>query len=160
MEAVKTFSIDLPPKTIVDVMRNPDFIKQAESAREETKAVDVRQIEENEASHRYDILLTTYSHSLKGIDKKKTEKSISAVTWDLANLRGQWVWSGQHGPRVNIDGGYAIKPKAKGSELTLNVNIQIKVPVIGKVIEKKVQQGFLSEWPNFIERITRFAKDA
>ena len=156
METEKTFVLKLDADQVVNAMRNPKMIEFSDTSRKETLSVKVEPVFEDQDTHRYIIHLVTYKQSLKGMDKSKTEKSTSTVTWDLKNRSGNWVWAGEYGPRVKITGGYVITPKTSGCDLTLSMQAGIGLPVVGKLLEIKVVSEFQKEWVKYVDRLTGF----
>lgn len=160
MHEEKTFSIDLPPDKVMNAMRDPVLIDKSERSRDALR-VDVKDLEKTDTVHKYDIFMENYARTIKGIDKNKIEKNRTTVTWDITKREGSWIHYHNHGSRVNVAGGYKVKPISDNKcELTMYVNIEIRIPVVGKLVSKKVQQAFKSEWPKYIERLTNHARTA
>ena len=63
----------------------------------------VEDVDRETGRHAYKIHVTNYARTVKGIDRRRTEKSTTDVRWDLSAKRGQWVWQGAH-ERVEIRG--------------------------------------------------------
>ncbi len=152
----RSFSLDVPPDRVVWAMRERSLIEASERAR---KALDVRitDLRSTPEVHEFEIWTRQAARTIKGRDPSKTEENRTVVTWDLKALTGQWVWSGPQGDKARVTGTYAVSGTDGGARLRLTAHVQIRVPVVGKMIEKKVQQGFQDEWPHYVERIRRWA---
>lgn len=150
----RTFRIDAPPRAVMDVMRDPSFIEESEKSRD---ALEVRVVDKakDEATHAYEIHTKTHARTVKGIDKNKLDDNRTDVTWDLGACSGRWVYHGPHGPKVSVSGSYTLTESGGGTDLRLTCDIEIGIPVVGRMIEKKVKEGFESNWPPYVERIKK-----
>jgi hypothetical protein len=155
----KVFTLKAPAEKVCASMRSPELINESEKSRGALN-VQVTDRENNDTRHQYEIKFDQYKRGLKGIDKSKTETMRTEVDWDLTKPEGRWVFHHpEYGKRVNVTGGYSVKAKGNDAELTMFVQIEVKLPVVGKLIEKKVEEGFLSEWPKYIARLEKFAQE-
>jgi hypothetical protein len=150
----RTFRIDDARSLVMEVMRSPAFIEESERSRDALEA-KVVELERTAARHRYDICTKTYARTVTGIDRSKTDDNKTEVTWDLEKHAGRWVFRGPHGPKVSVTGGYALTEKGPSTELLLTVEIEIGIPLVAKMVEKKVGDGFLENWPPYVERLKR-----
>lgn len=158
MHEEKTFTIEMPADKVMKAMRDPVLIDISEKSRD-ALSVEVKDIEKTDTVHKYEIFMENYARTIKGIDKNKIEKNRTTVTWDVTKREGSWIHFHDHGPRVSVTGGYKVKPVTDNRcELTMYVDIDIKIPLVGKVVTKVVQQGFKSEWPKYVARVTEHSK--
>jgi hypothetical protein len=152
------FVVAAPPEAVVAAIRNPALIDESEKSRG-ALSVRVADVRRSDEAHEYEIFVSAPARSVKGIDSSKTEENRTHVVWDLPGKSGRWVWHGPHGPRVKVTGGYDVSSHSDGAELRLHAEIDIGLPVVGRVIEKKVSQGFESSWPNYVQIVRRFASE-
>lgn len=153
----RSFNIDAPPEKVCRAMRNPALIEESERARD-ALSVKITQREETEGRHQYEVLVMSPARTVKGIDKTKSEENRTVVTWDLPRLAATWSWTGVHGPKVKIDGGYELRAAGAGASLRMWAEIDIGLPLVGGMIEKKVKEGFETAWPDYVARVTKYAK--
>jgi hypothetical protein len=153
----KPFILDASPEKIMQSMRDPVLIDMSEKAREALD-VTVTDILLDESTHEFEILAINHARTIKGIDKTKTEENRVRVIWDIPNIKGTWVWSGAHGKLVSISGGYETKKSGKQTELRMFVDIGVSIPVVGKMVAKKIQAGFIAEWPSYFALVEQHAK--
>jgi carbon monoxide dehydrogenase subunit G len=159
MKVEKSFTIDVSPEQLCAAMRDPGLIQQEEKMRG-TLNVDITDLEQTDETHRFMIKAETYSRSLTGVDKSKTEINETTVTWNLNSTSSSWTWKGSN-PQANkakVDGGSLLKAKGDGTEITLFLNIDIPVPLIGGKISKIVAKKFQEAWPNYVAAATAWAK--
>lgn len=73
----------------------------------------------------------------------KLARSTRTTTWEADKMRGRWVHL-QHGQekRARVEGTVRLQPQDEGCRLTIEGEIQIRVPIVGKFIEKKVVESF------------------
>jgi Protein of unknown function (DUF2505) len=153
----QVFFINATPKKVATAMRNYKMIEESEKSRD-TLEVEIRELKKTKTHHEFEIHTVNYARGVTGIDKIKTEKSYSHQKWDLDALTGEWVWHGPHGPRVKVTGSNSLTPEGKGTNVTMQMQAEIGVPLVGKTIEKKVAKGFKDAWPNYIKVVEKWTK--
>ena len=151
-----TFHIAAAPASVAAAMRTPALIEESERSRD-AKDVKITDLEASETVHAYEIFVVSPARGVAGIDHSKTEENRTRVRWDLTQLRGIWEWSGVHGPRIKINGTYALNPEGDGSRLVLAADISVGIPVVGKMVERKVKAGFEENWPPYVAIIRKYA---
>ncbi len=154
----RTFELDLPPEAIMNAMRDPVMIDGSERSRDALE-VEVTDEEKTDERHVYVVRTVTHARTVKGIDKSKTEENRTRVSWDVPRHRAEWTWSGAHGSKVDVHGTYRLEPRARGCALTLFASIDVKIPVVGRVVEGKIREGFETAWPAYVERVRNHAHD-
>ncbi len=153
----KIFYVDVPPEDMCAAMRDPIHIERNEKGRDAIE-VEIKDIEKTDNKHVYEIHTVTYARTIKGLDKSKTEKNMNLISWDLKKMSGVWKVTTEHGPKVNVTGGYDVATKGRGSQVTMRVNIDIKIPIVGKIVEKFLEKAFVKEWPNYISNTEQYAR--
>jgi hypothetical protein len=154
----KTFTVNASDKKVLGAIRNPELIEESERSRD-ALAVKIDDVIKTDAAHTFVICVTQYAMGARGVDKSKTEDSETTVTWDLNRARGTWVWkgSGLQSKLAKVSGGYELTAKGKQTEMKLWTDVEIPIPVLGKVIMKKVAKGFEENWPPYVARVERWA---
>lgn len=158
MRLEQTFTVKAPVEKVMNAMRDPELIA-ADAATRDTKKTEVKDIECTDQRHVFEIHSDDYVRGLKGVDKSKTEHNVATNTWDLVNQRNSWVWKGggDMSAMANITGGSNLQGQDGSTTLTMYVEIDIPVPVIGKKIAKKVAAGFEKAWPEYMARLEKWA---
>ncbi len=151
-ELKRSFQLPYPPQKVMDTMRKPEMIEASERKRG-AKAVRVQDRHQDESKHGYTIHVSSPAMTIKGPDASKTEENRTEVDWDLSQHAGKWVYhkGGAQGAMVKVNGGYRIRPAGDGAELEMSATVSIGIPVMGKMIEKKVKAGFEDGWPAYVE---------
>lgn len=153
----KHFTIDAPPDRVMAAMRDPEQIKQSELSRDALEA-RVEELSRDEKKHEYTVYVVSHARTITGIDKSKTETNRTKLNWNLGARTATWVWSGEHA-MVKISGTYALREAGAGTSLTLTAEINVAIPLAGRTVEKKIAAGFEDEWPRYVARVTKFAKN-
>ena len=68
----QTYRIDGSTTAVMDIMRNAEFVKESEKARD-ALTCEVVSKQEDDARHVFEIQSTTYARGATGIDRSKTE---------------------------------------------------------------------------------------
>ncbi len=86
-----------------------------------------------------------YAHGLTGTDRSRTEPATTTYEWDLADRACRWRYLGVRGERVGLRGSITIRPApgepaeaARASEVTYAFDIDVRVPLLGGLIEKLI----------------------
>lgn len=152
-------SFDLPyaPEAVMNAMRDPALIEKSERSRDALE-VEVIEEERSESRHTYVVRSVSHARTVTGIDRNKTEENRTKVRWDVAACRADWSWTGAHGNKVTVNGGYRVTPRAGGgATLTLDTTIDVKIPVVGRVVEGKIKEGFEKAWPDYVRLVGEHA---
>ena len=156
-QAEMTFRLAAAPDAVCAAMRNPEIIEESERSRD-AKEVRITSLTSTDDVHEYEIFVVSPARGVTGVDHTKTEENRTRVRWDLRSLSGTWSWTGVHGPRVKINGTYALTPDGEGTRLVLAAEISVGLPVVGKVVERKVKAGFEENWPPYVDIIRKHAE--
>ena len=143
-----TFRFDASPDALLAVLLDPDFQVAREKVQGSADAT-VRDIKRTDAEYVYEVKTTDYAKTLTGIDRNKTENATCTYEWDLSRMRCVWSWIGPHGKKARTWGNLRISPAGGGTTLDLDFNIDVKVPLIGKKIEKLVLKEVEPGWVRY-----------
>ena len=154
----REFRLPLSPEAVSATMRDVGLIEDSERSRGALE-VEVKDLARDDARHEYEIRVVNHARSIKGLDTSKTETSHITVKWDLAAGRRTWTWRGDH-RQVNITGHDQIVEDAGGARLKMYANINVSIPLAGKMVEKKIRAGFDENWPKYVELLKKHASQA
>lgn len=159
MKVEKTFYIEANPEKVLATMTDPALLAEDHESRR-CLSFDLTDLNKTDSEHKYQIVTTEYTRGLGGIDKNKTEKHTVVHTWDLNALQSAWVWSSDNdvSNKAQIKGGTGLKAKGEGTEVTMMVDIEVKIPMVGKILAGKLKEGFEKGWPRYIDHVTAWAK--
>lgn len=94
----------------------------------------------------YEVHTVAYGKGVTGIDKSKRENALTVYTWNLKAMTCVWEWTGPHGKRAKVWGNIKITLSGDGANLTSDFNVDIRVPLIGRKIEKMVMAEVQPGW--------------
>ncbi|MEQ9497452.1 MAG: DUF2505 family protein [Deltaproteobacteria bacterium] len=152
----RTFDLPFGPEAVMNAMRDPAMIEKSERSRDALE-VEVIERSKTDALHEYVVRSVSHARTVKGIDRNKTEENRTTVRWDVPTHSARWSWSGAHGNKVTVEGGYRLVAKGDGAQLTLDATIDVKIPVVGRVVEGKIKDGFESAWPGYVRLVGEHA---
>ena len=148
------FELNCSPEMVRDQMRNPALIEASEKSRGALE-VNVRELFSDDARHEYAIDVTNYARGIKGENRSKQERSTTTVKWDLRSNTRRWSWKGEH--PIELTGEDIVSGSGDNATLRMSAQINVKIPVVGRVVAKKLKDGFQENWPNYVKLVEEFA---
>jgi len=157
MKIEKTFTLNAPVDEVMKWVRDRTLIEENEKAR---GALDVKiqDVSSDESKHVYRVAATNHLRTKTGgLDKSKTELNTVTNQWDLKAKRCTWTWEGTNpnASRVTLSGGTTLKPRGNATDMTLEADVDVSIPVIGKTLSKKIGEAFADEWPRYVEQLKK-----
>jgi hypothetical protein len=144
-------SQDLLMQTVIDKEYMLDREKVSGALETELKEIKVTDDEAVFECHN-----VTYSRGVTGLDKSKTEKSVTTYNWDLKNKKGFYTYVGPHGDRVRVRGDLTISAEGDDkSRLTIDFKIEVKVPLLGGKVEGMVMKEVAKGWGNYEDTLRK-----
>lgn len=84
-------------------------------------------------------------------DTSRTEDVTLTIDWDTSAYRCDWTWSmASQAERVFVSGSTTLEPDGDGCRVIEEGRVEVKVPVIGKMIEGKVVGGIEKARPRWV----------
>ena len=117
----------------------------------------VGNVVKSDTSLEYISTTTDYERGITGVNKKKTEKSKYTYKWDLKAMSATWTMEHPMGKKVNITGTVKVLPKGDKSELQNTLNVEIKIPLVGKKVEKMIVKEIDEGWHKYEAVVKEFA---
>jgi hypothetical protein len=145
------------PERLLAVLTNPEF--EVAKQKDVSGALDanVKETKRTDTELHYDIHSTEYAKGMTGLDKSKTESVVIKTRWNLKERHAEWTWEGsQYGKKVSVSGTITIKPQGDHSQLISTMDVEIKIPLVGGVAEKKTLSTIDSTWPKFDALVDTF----
>lgn len=150
---------DCTADTLYGIITSADFHKER-SALLDNPQTEIRETELTDTLRRFEIHTTEYAKGLTGVDKSKTEQSVSYYTCDLKQRTVKWEYHGSQGKRAKVWGDMAVTETAKGARVKQNFNVDIKIPLLGGKIEKMVAQKTAEFWPRYEKLVDSWVEKA
>jgi hypothetical protein len=161
MPSHKTMSawFDASPARLVAVLTHPAFLVAQQQLDAAFVDAEVEELE-READRLVLVLRSTeYGRGLLGIDRSRTETSRTTYRWDLRAHRCEWTYEDAHGNRFEAGGTDRVEPDGEGARLTTEFRLDVRVPLIGRRIERFVLSEFESRQPKYEQVIRRFCAE-
>ena len=152
-----TMRVDLDPDGLMEILNSEEY----HDARERSKgALSVRyeEIESTETRHVFEVHSEVHAKGIAGIDRSKTEKQHQHYVWDLKARKCRWTFHSSHGERVKVWGNIWIEPAGDGSRMISDFNIDVRIPLVGGQVEKKVMKEVVKGWAQMESTVREFVK--
>ncbi len=142
------------PDALLEVITLPEF-HEANLTNQGNPKVKVTETSRTDDELRFEAEVEEYAKGVRGINKKKTETTWTYFTWNLKQRTAEWTYKGAHA-RAKVWGDIRIDPDGDGCRLTENFRVDIKIPLVGRGIEKIVIRETEAFWPKYEELINQF----
>jgi hypothetical protein len=151
LRRVKGF--DAPPDRLLAAVTDPEFVK-ARRKPGTSAGGTVREVARDERRLVQELESEDYARTRTGgIDRSRTEVSVTTYEWDLAARRCSWTWRGPQDARVGLRGRIAVRAAGAGSELETEFEVDVRIPLIGGVIERIIAGEIEEDLPRFEELV-------
>ena len=153
-----TSRFDVTPDLLLRVLIDEDF--QRAQQKNDPAVVDatMKEISRTEDRFVFEIHATEYSRGMMGIDKSKTEQSVTTYDWDLKARRGTWKYLGAQSDRVKASGVDSIEPDGEKARLRSEYTIEVKIPLVGSKIEGFVVKEIQEARPKFEATVREYCQ--
>ncbi len=132
---------DLSPERLLEVLTHPEFQKAQRMKDEAVLDARFHEVSRTEDRVVFEVRTTEYERGLGGLNKKKTFESVTHNDWNLKRRTATWSYTSPQTGRAKIGGSNRIDSAGDGARLTFEANIEVRVPLLGKKIEKKIAEG-------------------
>ena len=142
----------VPAEVLFRIVTNPEFLV-ARHKRQGAVDARVKELARHENRLLQDVETDEYAHTMKGIDRRRIETALTRYDWDLRNRSGSWEYSGSRGKRLRIAGRIAVAPAAGEARLVSDFEVEVRAPLVGRLIEKRILAEIESSLPE-VESLT------
>lgn len=147
------------PETLFRVVSDPEF-HIARSNLLENPSARVEEVLRTPERLELKVHCTEFAKGVTGIDRSKTEQSVTTYVYDLPARRVQWTYEGPQGKRARVWGEMTVTEAGAGARLSQQFNVEIKIPLLGGKIEGLVINGTEKFWPKYEALVTDFVMKA
>ena len=153
--SVHSFQLEnLTPDEALALLSSAEFEIRQTAGQDGNQSCKVVEKSRDENTLVYELQTVEYAKGITGIDRTSTINTTTLVTWDLKRRSSRWEYSGPHGKRAKVSGGTQITAAGDGSHVRTQLDVEIKVPLIGRKIEDMVIKGTEKHWPTY-EKLVR-----
>lgn len=153
----KTFRFEVSPDKLLEVLIDEEY-QVARQKSQGALEVNVKEVSRTDDRFVFEVHAKEYVRGVTGVDKSKTEINVTTYDWDLKAKRGSWKHSTSHGDRVKVWGNVQIQPDGENSKLVNDFNVEIKIPLMGGQVEKKVMKEVGKSWADYENVIREFCE--
>jgi hypothetical protein len=145
------------PDAMLRIMTDPALLARQHRLQ---GAVEV-EVEDSERSDErlvQTVKVREYWRNLKGVDESRIEKAQTVYTWNLAARSCMWTYRGPRGKQVRIGGAIGILPFEDGCRVLSDVTVEVPVPILGRILEKRIGAEIEAGFAPFEELLHEFCK--
>jgi hypothetical protein len=152
----RTSRFPVSPEAVLQALTNPALLEAQQRQQGAARARVTERLREGPRLVQ-EVEADEYARTLTGIDKTRTERAVTTYEWDLSERRCTWRYAGPHGDRVRVGGSLRVLPAAGGAELHSEITVSVRVPLIGRVIERRIVSQIEAGMPEYEGLIRKFA---
>jgi len=146
-------AFDVAPDLLLAAVTDPEFVK-ARVKPGTAAGATVREVSRDATRLVQELRSDDYARTTTGgIDRSRIEPSVTSYEWDLRTRRCTWAWRGPQDARVGLKGRVAVRPAGAGSELETEFDVEVRIPLIGGVIERLIAGEIEEDLPRFDELV-------
>ena len=150
MKIEHSFSVDFPPDKVAEVLCSEEYNLETERRREGVVSTSFEMVEDGPGGKVFRLLTEEYSRTRTGgLDRSKTVKTIIEHRYDPSDWTLRWLYKkGSGSPsKLHLAGTYTLRAAAGGTKVTHEVEIEVKIPLVGGSIARLIAGEFKKELP-------------
>ena len=149
--------VDIAPDALVQILNSEEYHDERERSK---GALSVRyeEKESTETRHVFEVHTETYAKGITGIDRSKRDHQYQRYVWNLETRRGSWTFHSSHGEKVQVWGNIRVEEAGDGSRMTNDFNIDVRIPLVGGQVEKKVMKEVKKGWSQLETTVREYVK--
>ncbi len=136
------------PDHLFEVIITPEFHIRRSGLLDNPSA-EVKETKRTDTYLEFEVHCVEYAKGVKGIDRSKTENTVTTYRCDLPARRVEWTYEGPQGKRVKVWGDMSVAETSGGARVTQHFNCDVKIPLVGGQIEKLVMKETDKFWPKY-----------
>lgn len=149
MKIKDTFTVPVSLEDLVTVLTSEAYNLDSEKMREGVVSSEYKLKEQDDARTVYEMHTTEYSRSKTGgLDKTSHTHTILTHRYTASNKTLTWVYGNAKGSsRLELSGVYTLTPLGDQTRLEHEVEINVRIPLIGGRISKFIGKQFEGTFP-------------
>ena len=139
-----------PVDRVLALLTDPAFVRRRHLAQ---GAVAVTVVERERTAGRLvqAAELTEFARTRTGgVDRTRTEPATTTYTWDLVTRRCTWQYLGPQRGYIRLGGSMRLEPAGDETTLHAGFEVEVSVPLIGRVIEGVVLKEIDAFEPTYL----------
>lgn len=152
--------VGTPVDDVARVICGGRYNLENQTSREDVVDARYESLDEGDDRHRFDVHVTSYKRSKTGkLDKSGTIQTHTEYRWDGRTRKLHWTHIDPEGDRVKVGGVTTLISEGAGTRVERVVNIDIRIPIIGRGIAKIVEREFRKGLERSSKLLDRIARD-
>lgn len=131
---------DVPPARLVALMTDPAFL-EADGRQQGQTWVKVTDLERTDRRVRLRIDQRGPNRDPRALGKEAAQALF--YDWDLATASCTWRREPEKPDGVDVRGAHQARPEGHGCRYRMSWDVDVSVPLVGRVFEKKLEEGIL-----------------
>ena len=138
----RTVDFDVPADKLFEILSSSEFLVAEQESDPGNESARYKEITKSDDRLKYELDITEYGRSMKGaIDRNSREQGRVMGQWDLKAKRCTWSYkslTSKMADRFEVKGEHRIEPAGDKSRLTMSFEFSVRIPLMGKTIEKMI----------------------
>ena len=142
--------VSAPWENVAKVLLSEEYVIEEIMLREGMVSDRYELVSESDDEKVYKVHSVEYKRKKTGgLDKSQTINSLTNYRWKARNKTLAWDYHGDGGDRFGLSGIYTLTPQGEKTQMRHDITIEIRIPLIGKQIEKLVIKEFEQPDPRY-----------
>jgi hypothetical protein len=152
--------VDVGPDLLFSVLTDHDFKIASALNDEGTVEATVKETQRTDKALVLEVHCVEYARGLSGIDKSKTEHSVTTYAFDLERKRATWEYKSMNSwaDKVKVSGTESVVPHKTGAKLVSEATFSVKIPLLGGKIESLVVKDLEKQRPAYDRTLREFCE--
>ena len=160
MSLKHTMTTPFPVDAVADLLCSERYLRDSQAGREDVISFRFVDKGETDGERRFEGHLETYGRTKTGkMDRSKREMSELRYRFENEPKRLHWSRHGKEGDKVVVKGVTSLSAAGNGTRIDREATVKIKLPLIGRAIEKFVEREFRKGWSKSGEQLARLLSD-
>jgi hypothetical protein len=158
MKIEKTFTIPAPPARVAEALCSEAYNVEEGNGRADVASTRYRPLSKTDERVEFAVDYTEYKRTKLGrIDKSGTVGASTRCTYTRATSTLEWVYSNEASTRITLRGRHRLEPEGERTRLRYEMEIDVRIPLIGDQIAKLIVKEFDTDLARTIALIERHA---
>ena len=158
----RTVEFDATADALREILTSPDFLVAEQESDPGNESAQYRDISRTDDRLKYEMQIVEYGRSMKGvIDRNKRDQSRVTSDWDLKARRCTWTYknvTSSWSDRFRCSGETRIEPAGNRARLISSFEVEGKIPLAGKVLEKLIVGEFTQGYQRYDDLVREYVR--
>ena len=149
MKIKDTFTVAATAHKVEQVMLSEEYNLESETMREGVVSSEYKVKQQGGDRTVFEMRTTEYKRSKTGgLDKSGTTNTILTFTYQKRDRELKWIYGNASGSsRLELSGIYRISPEGEQTRVEHEVEINVRIPLLGGTISKVIAREFKGTFP-------------